>query len=60
MSSREFCIKLLEETGVMLTPGSAMDMEGYLRIGFANETHVLKAGLEIVSTFLENLRKSNN
>lgn len=59
MSSRDFCIKLLEETGVMLTPGSAMDMEGYLRIGFANDAGVLKAGLDKISVFLENLRKSN-
>lgn len=59
LSSRDFCIKLLEQTGVMLTPGSTMDMEGYLRIGFANEADILKAGLDKVSVFLENLRKSN-
>ena len=30
VTSEEFCIGLLKSTGVMLTPGSAMDMEGYL------------------------------
>ena len=60
ISSRDFCIKLLEETGVMLTPGSTMDMEGYLRIGYANDADVLRAGLAKVSIFLENLRKNNS
>lgn len=53
MPSREFCVELLKQTGVMLTPGSAMDMEGYLRIGFANNTEVLQKGLPLISGFLE-------
>ncbi len=53
MTSREFCLKLLEETGVMLTPGDAFDMEGYARIGFANSPQVLRDGLEKMGTFLE-------
>jgi len=52
--SREFCVQLLEETGVMFTPGSAMGMEGYVRIGFANPTDVLEQGLKLVSGFLAN------
>ncbi len=52
LSSRDVCIKLLAEEGVMFTPGSAMDMEGYLRIGYACDTEVLKAGLARVSRFL--------
>ena len=52
MSSRDFCVKLLEQTGVMLTPGSAMDMEGYVRIGYANSADILKTGLGKISTFL--------
>jgi aspartate/methionine/tyrosine aminotransferase len=43
---------LLEETGVMFTPGSAMGMEGYVRIGYANPTEVLQKGLKLVSEFL--------
>lgn len=50
--SEDLCVRLLEAEGVMLTPGSAMDMEGYLRIGYANGTEVLEAGLERVSAFL--------
>jgi aspartate/methionine/tyrosine aminotransferase len=52
LSSVSFCERLLERTGVLLTPGSAMDMEGYLRIGYANSPEVLRAGLEELSRFL--------
>lgn len=56
MSSRDFCVKLLESKGVMFTPGSAMDMEGYVRIGFANNPEVLAIGLAKVSEFLAELQ----
>jgi aspartate/methionine/tyrosine aminotransferase len=52
MNSRDFCVTLLQEEGVMLTPGSAMDMEGWLRIGYTNPTEDLKAGLKKLSAFL--------
>ena len=52
MSSRDFCLALMKETGVMFTPGSALDIEGYVRIGYANHPEVLKAGLPRVSEFL--------
>jgi aspartate/methionine/tyrosine aminotransferase len=52
MDSREFCVRLIETTGVMLTPGSAMDMEGYVRIGYANDRAILSAGLERMADFL--------
>lgn len=50
--SWDFCVALLEKTGVMFVPGSAMDCEGYLRIGYANNREVLVAGLEKTSEFL--------
>ena len=53
MSSREFGIDLLEKTGVMLTPGDAFDMEGYVRIGYANEREILEAGLSEMSAYLK-------
>ena len=55
MSSREFCIQLLRETGVMFTPGSVMEMEGWLRIGYANSPEVLSQGLDLVSNFLSQM-----
>lgn len=50
--SEQCCLELLAETGVLLTPGSAMDMEGYLRIGYANGPAVLREGLARLSAFL--------
>ena len=50
--SREFCIDLLRETGVMFTPGSAMGWEGHVRIGYANAPAILREGLARVSGFL--------
>jgi aspartate/methionine/tyrosine aminotransferase len=50
--SRDFCVALLEETGVMLTPGSVMEMEGWLRMGYANHATVLEEGLTRLGGFL--------
>lgn len=52
IASEEFCVRLLTRTGVMLTPGSAMDMEGWLRIGYANGEPILREGLSRLSRFL--------
>jgi aspartate/methionine/tyrosine aminotransferase len=55
MPSRDLCVKLLESEGVLFTPGSVMDMEGYVRIGYANNPRVLREALEKTSTFLARL-----
>ena len=52
MTSRELCIDLLKETGVMFTPGSALNMEGYVRIGYANNPTILQEGLKRVGRYL--------
>ena len=52
VTSRDFCVDLLQETGVMFTPGSALNMEGHVRIGYANNPTVLKEGLKRVGQFL--------
>ncbi len=52
VSSRDLCVSLLKETGVMFTPGSALNMEGYLRVGYANNPDILKQGLGRFSDFL--------
>lgn len=57
MSSREFCLAVLHETGVMFTPGSALNMEGYIRIGYANTPSILREGLNRVSGFLSQVRQ---
>lgn len=50
--SRDLCLSILAETSVMFTPGAALEMEGYLRIGFANSPAVLEEGLARTSAFL--------
>ncbi|MCT4607487.1 MAG: aminotransferase [Marinisporobacter sp.] len=55
MLSEEFCTKLLKETGVMFVPGKAMDMEGFIRIGYANTPQIIEEGLKKVSEFLRKL-----
>lgn len=54
MPSYELCEAVIRDTGVMLTPGSVMGMEGTLRIGFANETQALKDGLPRLSEWFSN------
>ncbi|HEY6574214.1 MAG TPA: aminotransferase class I/II-fold pyridoxal phosphate-dependent enzyme [Mycobacterium sp.] len=51
-SSRQFCVDLIEQEGVLLTPGSAMDMEGYLRIGYVGNREELIDGLPKISAYL--------
>lgn len=43
--SYDLCEALLRDTGVMLTPGAVMGMEGHLRIGFGNPVAEFAAGL---------------
>ena len=52
ITSRKFCMELLNETGVMFTPGSALGLEGCVRIGYANGPEVMEEGLRRVSGFL--------
>jgi aspartate/methionine/tyrosine aminotransferase len=51
--SEAFCLRLLQRKGVLLTPGSAMDVEGYLRIGYTNPEATLREGLSRMSQFLK-------
>lgn len=55
LSSYEFCERLVKQTGVMFTPGSALHTEGFVRIGYANNIEVLKKGLDLTSEFLKNV-----
>jgi aspartate/methionine/tyrosine aminotransferase len=56
ISSEELCKRLLEEESVLLVPGSCFDMEGFLRIGFGNNTDVLNEGLSRFKEFLDRYR----
>lgn len=58
MPSEEFCLKLLKEKSVFLVAGKALDIEGFVRIGYANNPKILEAGLEKMSEFLKELRET--
>lgn len=57
MKSEELCLRLLKEKSVMLVPGSSLDMEGYVRLGFANSPEIIKVGLKKISEFLKELEE---
>lgn len=46
MTSRDLCIDLLKETGVMFTLGSALNMEGYVRIALCKQSRDFEKGIE--------------
>ncbi len=52
ISSKEFCLQLLEEEGVLLVPGEAYDMEGFARLGYCAQEPVLREGLKRISRLL--------
>lgn len=52
-----FCIELLEETGVLLVPGTAFGFPGYARLGYCCKQKTLKKGLELLSDFLKKIDK---
>ena len=58
LPSQEFCLRLLETTGVLFTPGSAFEVEGTVRIGYANNEAVLVEGLRRTSAFLRQLESA--
>ena len=53
--SRDFCVRLLEKTGVLFTPGSAFELEGCVRIGYANAPKILEDGLQEVARFVRDI-----
>lgn len=47
-----FCIRLLQEQGVLLVPGNRFDKPGYARLGYCTQTDILEQGLVRLSQFL--------
>ena len=54
-TSEELCTRLVASDGILLVPGIAFDVEGCVRIGFANPAEILVEGLVRTSTFLADL-----
>lgn len=53
--SYDLCVRLIKGKGLLFTPGSAFEMEGSVRIGYAFESKVLKEGLEKFTEFLQEI-----
>lgn len=54
--SKDFCKSLLQATGVLVIPGSVLDIEGHFRVGIGNNTDNLKAGLDRIGTFYQGIK----
>ncbi len=54
--SYDLCVRLIREKGLLFTPGSAFEMEGAVRIGYAFDSKLLKQGLDKFTEFLEENR----
>ena len=57
MPTEQYCLQLIKEKSTFLVPGTCFEQEGFLRIGFGNNTEVLKKGLGRMKKFLDTLRK---
>ena len=58
ISSSEFCLRLLEETGVSTTPGSVFGEsgEGHIRISYASDTQTISEGIKRMEEFIKKHR----
>jgi aminotransferase len=58
MSSEEFAMELLKETGVVTVPGSGFGRagEGYMRLSYATSEENIARGLERIRRFMESRR----
>jgi len=60
MPSSEFCLRLLEETGVSTTPGSVFGEygEGHIRVSYASDIQIISEGIKRMEEFVEKCRKT--
>jgi aspartate/methionine/tyrosine aminotransferase len=55
IASDKFCLGLFKKNGTMLVPGKCFDMDGWLRMGYACDTGMLKKGLEKLTEYTKTL-----
>lgn len=56
MDSKEFCLRLQKDTGIMLLPGAVLEKEGFVRIGYCMDQKILTKCLGLISEWLKQLR----
>jgi len=52
MDSEKFGIKLLNEKGVLISPGKYLGLEGHFRLTYLNSQAELRTGLEAIVEIL--------
>lgn len=57
IASRELALRLLRDTGAFVVPGEALEQEGYLRIGYANDSKTVREGLMKISQYFRILEE---
>jgi len=55
--SKDLALRLLRDTGVFVVPGEALEQEGYLRIGYANDPEAVREGLKKISEYFRILEE---
>ena len=59
LSSEEFCERLMEETGVMMFPGTAFGAgEGYLRVSFLQPIDAIRTAVERIGPAVRRLQRA--
>lgn len=53
LSSKQLCLKLQKETGVMFLPGEVMEVGNHLRLGYTGDFEKTQKALEIFSDWLK-------
>ena len=57
IKSKDLALRLLRDTGTFVVPGEALEQEGYLRIGYANDPEAVREGLKKISEFFRMLEE---
>ena len=52
MPSEEFCLRLIDEEGVALVPGSCFSAEGFVRLSYCCSMESIEAGLDRLERFV--------
>ncbi len=55
-SGEEFCINILEKSGVVLVPGNAFGMDSFIRMTYAASMENLKKGLDRLEKYISTIR----
>ena len=55
MPSEEFCLRLIDEAGVALVPGSCFSAEGFVRLSYCCSMQSIEAGLDRLERFVRDL-----